>query len=205
MATWDRMAHELLQYGIYAVGTTVAPKIMRSVLAEHVEVNAQNRRCLGERLLARVGLREAFVDRIDLPDPADATAFAAALAEWELRDGDLLCLLVKTPGNGLTNDYSRPLAVRSIAAALSAARLRVPMIIASGGTEGIGIPHLIAFGRRTSTCLEAGPACLGLAIGHGVGAALTADEIGTARMAQATAEAVCAAMEDAGIRDPGEA
>lgn len=151
------------------------------------------------------GAREAFVDRVDLPDPADASRLTAALAAWDLASNDLLCVLVKTPGNGLTNDYSRPLAVRSIAAALSAAGANVPMIVASGGTEGIGIPHLIAFGRRPSPGSGAGAtAGTALAVGHGVGAALAPSEIGTTRMAQATSGAVQAAMADAGIDDPAQ-
>ena len=38
--------------------------------------------------MVSVGLREAFVDRIDLPDPADASGLAAALATWDLRESD---------------------------------------------------------------------------------------------------------------------
>lgn len=110
---------------------------------------------------------------------------------------------MKSPGNGLTNDYSRPLAVRSIAAALSAAGLSAPMIVASGGTEGVGIPHLIAFGRRPAG--RAGPetrAGAALAVGYGSGPELAAEEIGTARMTQAASLAAEAAMADAGIGDP---
>ena len=146
---------------------------------------------------------EAFIDRVDLPDPGDARALVEALAAWRLPPNGLLCLLVKSPGNGLTNDYSRPLAVRSISAALAAAGLSARMIVASGGTEGVGIPHLIAFGRRSAE--RAGPATRGgaaLAVGYGSGPELAPEEIGTARMAQATSLAVKAAMADAGIGDP---
>jgi cyanuric acid amidohydrolase len=150
-------------------------------------------------------LREAFVDRVDLPDPADANGLAAALAQWNLRPRDLLCVLAKTPGNGLTNDYSRPLAVRTISTALAAAGLAVPMILASGGTEGIGIPHITLFGRRSAPAAAPSPQGTGLAIGHGIGPAVSAAAIGTPAMVEATATAVLTALADAGIDDPAEA
>ncbi|HEX3951965.1 MAG TPA: ring-opening amidohydrolase [Stellaceae bacterium] len=149
--------------------------------------------------------REAFVERLDFPDPGNAGEFASLLADCSRRGGELLCVLVKTPGNGLTNDYSRTLAIHSITAALAAKGLELPMIIASGGTEGIGIPHLIAFGRRPGGHLAAPPGTDALALGHGVGPAMEPDEIGSERMARATAAAVRAAFADAGIGDPAAA
>lgn len=156
-------------------------------------------------ILVRTTPREAFVDRLDLPDPADAGGLAAALAAWAVPRDGLLCILVKTPGNGLTNDYSRPLALRTMAAELESAGFSVPMIVASGGTEGIGLPHLIAFGRRPVPPADASSATtMALAVGHGTGGAVAPADTGTERMAGATRDAIQAAMDDAGISDPAQ-
>lgn len=150
--------------------------------------------------MLQIATRETFVERLDFPDPADARGLAAALAAWQLPAGGLLCLLVKTPGNGLTNDYSRPLAAHAIGRMLDDAGLEVPMIIASGGTEGVGLPHLIAFGRRPGAAMATtAESTEALALGHATGAALAPATIGTAAMARATAQAVRDAIADAGI------
>ena len=148
-----------------------------------------------------ISTREAFVERIDLPDPADARRFARALAEWRALGRELLGVLVKTPGNGLTNDFSRPLALGALQAALAGAGAPMPVILASGGTEGVGVPHLVAFGRGPSAS-AAGPAAL--AIGCGAGAPVAPAATGTGTMARATAAAVRAAMADAGIARPSD-
>lgn len=153
--------------------------------------------------MVQIATCEAFVERLDLPDPGDARGLAAALARWRLPPDGLLCLLVKTPGNGLTNDYSRPLAARAIGQVLEAAGVEVPMIIASGGTEGVGLPHLIAFGRRPAAA-AAGSDAPALALGHAAGATVMPAAIGTAAMARATAEAVRDAIANAGIAAPGD-
>lgn len=92
--------------------------------------------------------REAVCLTLDMPDPGDASALAAAIADGRLPREGLRAVLVKTPGNGLTNDFSRDLALRSIAAALGPGP--APMLLASGGTEGVAVPHMIALGEAPS-------------------------------------------------------
>jgi len=143
--------------------------------------------------------RAAFCVRLDLPDPGDATVLAAAIADGRIARDGLRAVLLKTPGNGLTNDYSRTLAIRAVQAALGDGP--APMLLASGGTEGVAVPHLIALGEAPS-----GPARLspGLALGLGAGPAIPAGEHGGPAMSRAVAAALDAAMASASIADPAD-
>ena len=69
-------------------------------------------------------------------------------------------------------------------------------IVMSGGTEGGLSPHLLVFCRETATAAASGPR---LAIGIGLTRPFKPEEIGRAAQIAATAEAVAAAMKDAGI------
>jgi cyanuric acid amidohydrolase len=138
----------------------------------------------------------AFALRLDMPDPADAGALAAAIAGGQVAASAVRAVLVKTPGNGLTNDFSRDLAAASIAAVLRAHGGAAPMILPSGGVEGIAVPHMLLLGRE-----EGGEAAPGqrLALGFARGQAIALPDIGTAAMAEAVAATVGAAMRDAGL------
>jgi cyanuric acid amidohydrolase len=139
----------------------------------------------------------AFAIRLDMPDPADASALAAALGSGAVRAETVRAVLIKTPGNGLTNDFSRDLAAGAVARALRAAGAGEPMILPSGGIEGIAVPHMLLLGRD-----EGGGAAASsrrLALGSARGTALAVSAIGTPAMAEAVAEAVATAMRDAGL------
>ena len=69
-------------------------------------------------------------------------------------------------------------------------------IVMSGGTEGGLSPHLLVFCREAATAAASGPR---LAIGIGLTRPFKPEEIGRAAQIAATAEAVAAAMKDAGI------
>lgn len=138
------------------------------------------------------GTREAFCLRLDMPDPGDASALVAALAAGDLPRDGLLAVLLKTPGNGLTNDWTRALATRVVLGALAPGPQ--PMILASGGTEGVAMPHLLAIGTRAGTSPRQGA----LAVGHGTGPALAADAEDM-DVARATAAALDVAMSGAGM------
>lgn len=139
--------------------------------------------------------REAVCLTLDMPDPGDASALAAAIADGRLLREGLRAVLVKTPGNGLTNDHSRTLALRSIEAALGAGP--PPMLLASGGTEGVAVPHMVVLGE--------GPARTqpgrrpGMALGLGEGPVVPAGGHAGLPMARAAAAALEAAMSAAGI------
>lgn len=138
----------------------------------------------------------AFALRLDMPDPSDAGALAAAMAGGGVRPDALRAVLIKTPGNGLTNDFSRDLAARAVADVLRAAGASLPMILPSGGVEGIAVPHMLLLGRDDG---GAPSPHRRLALGSARGAALAVAAIGTAVMADAVAATVTAAIRDAGL------
>ena len=74
-------------------------------------------------------------------------------------------------------------------------------IVMLGGTEGGLSPHLLVFCREPAMEAAAGPR---LAIGVGLTRAFKPEEIGGAPQIAATAEAVAAAMKDAGIATNAE-
>ena len=142
--------------------------------------------------------REAFCVRLDMPDPGDAGALRAALTDGRIARDGLRAVLLKTPGNGLTNDHTRTLATREVLAALG--RGPAPMMLASGGTEGIAVPHLILLGEKPGASLAPG----GMALGLGQGPAVAPGGTGGNGMARAVAAAVGAAIAAAGIASPDD-
>jgi cyanuric acid amidohydrolase len=140
----------------------------------------------------------AFALRLDMPDPADAGALAAALAAGRVAAPTVRAVLIKTPGNGLTNDFSRDLAARMVAAVLRGHGAASPMILPSGGVEGVAVPHMLLLGRE-----EGGAASpqRRLALGFARGEAIAVTDIGTAATAKAVAATVAAATRDAGLSE----
>src|SRR5690349_15922682 len=94
--------------------------------------------------------RAAAVHRIVMPDPGDASGLAGLIDGGLLDPAAIVCIMGKTPGNGLTNDHTREFATRSVAALLAqrlgqsedAVRDRI-LLLFSGGTEGLLAPHLL--------------------------------------------------------------
>jgi cyanuric acid amidohydrolase len=151
--------------------------------------------------------RSAAVHRVAMPDPGDGSGLAALLDAGALDARAIVCVMGKTPGNGLTNDHTREFATRTVAAVLAPrlgigvddVRARV-MLLFSGGTEGILAPHLLVFSRGAAAPEAApGPA---LAIGLARSRALRPNELGRAAQLDATADAVRAALADTGLADP---
>ncbi|GGI98454.1 ring-opening amidohydrolase [Neoroseomonas lacus] len=142
--------------------------------------------------------RETFCLRFDMPDPGDAAALRAAIASGRIARDGLRAVLLKTPGNGLTNDHTRTLATREVLAALGPGP--APMMLASGGTEGIAVPHIILLGEMAG----GGQPGRGLAIGLGHGPSITPADTAGPAMSRAVAAAVAAAMRTAGVTDAAD-
>jgi cyanuric acid amidohydrolase len=154
-------------------------------------------------------MQAGSVLRLPMAHPADLEHLDAALIAAGIATADLIALWIKTEGNGLGNDYTRPYA-EMVCAQWLATRLactpheaaRRVQIIVSGGVEGIVSPHLIAI------------ACTGQAAPNGAAASrLVAGSVcepvnaaGTATLAHigATADMVHKAMRDAGIADAAD-
>lgn len=150
---------------------------------------------------------ECLVFRVPTRHPADVSGLDALIASGAVAAAEIVAVFGKTEGNGCVNDFTRPLAVMALEAAL-AAHLGVPpatvgarvALVMSGGTEGGLSPHLLVLARRE------GPAGAGRALA--VGTAFTADflpeDIGRMAQVRATAAAVRRAMAAAGLEDAAD-
>lgn len=158
-------------------------------------------------------MRRADVFVHDMAHPEDCAGLARDLAAGRLRAADIRAVFIKTEGNGLDNDFSRPLALRALAPLLegsgSAGGAPV-MLVASGGCEGMLTPHMTVLASRDlaldapdssdtpdATGGGAGPGAL--AIGSHLSAPLQAADLGREAHALAARDAVLRACEDAGL------
>ena len=127
------------------------------------------------------------------------------IAAGQFSADEVIAVIGKTEGNGGVNDFTRILADQAFrrvcSSAASAPRPRshnVPMVW-SGGCDGVITPHATIFARNGKT----GPAAKSrLVIGTALSAELLPEDIGRPAMVQKVADAVKAAMHDAGISDP---
>lgn len=151
-------------------------------------------------------MRSAQLFVHEMAHPEDCSGLAADLAHGRLRAADIRAVFVKTEGNGLDNDWSRPLALRALAPHLDdehGTGSRAPMVVVSGGCEGMLTPHMTVLACTEANhgeSIGAGPA---LAIGSFRSEPLAAAELGREMHARRTREAVEAACADAGL-DAGD-
>ncbi|GJE28889.1 ring-opening amidohydrolase [Methylobacterium organophilum] len=150
---------------------------------------------------------ECLVFRVPTRHPADTAGLLDLIRSGAVAAQEIVGIFGKTEGNGCVNDFTRPLAVMAIEAALAgclgvtpeAVGARIALVM-SGGTEGGLSPHLLVVARRD------GPQAEGSALA--VGTAFTPDfapeEIGRMAQVRATAAAVAEAMAAAGITDPDD-
>jgi cyanuric acid amidohydrolase len=159
---------------------------------------------------AESGGRRARVLRLATAGPQDTAPLAAAIAAGEVDPATIVAIVGKTEGNGCVNDFTRGYATLSLKLLLADSLKCAPSeidkrvaIVMSGGTEGGLSPHLLVFCREpaSASAPTAGPR---LAIGVGLTRAFAAEEIGRAPQIAATAEAVAAALADAGIGSPAD-
>src|SRR5260370_40077041 len=110
-------------------------------------------------------------------------------------------------GSGGVNDFTRILADQAFRGVLKKLGNRseadiasIPMVW-SGGCDGVITPHATVFARNAKT----GPASASrIAIGTAMSAELLPADIGRPAMVENVADAVKAAMRDAGISDPSD-
>lgn len=142
--------------------------------------------------------------RLPTADPADVSA----LRERLQRDPgyEVLAVMGKTEGNGCVNDFSRTLAAHAYQHFLqdrgAGAPDISPLLIMSGGTEGVLSPHVSVFVRRARRADDLpGPA---LACGIARTDEIPIDELGRLGQARAVKRAVLTAMRDAAIENPAD-
>jgi cyanuric acid amidohydrolase len=153
-------------------------------------------------------MRCADIHVFEMAAPNDVSGLAAALDDGRVRAEDIVCVMAKTEGNGLDNDYTRAYATDTLlrllgerlALGTDALFDRISFIL-SGGVEGVLSPHMLVFtvADRKASARAGG----GLAIGRSFSRPIQPEEIGTRAQVSATAEAVRAAMAEAGL-EPAE-
>jgi cyanuric acid amidohydrolase len=146
--------------------------------------------------------------RISMAGPADLTGLVSLIDSGALDATHIVAILAKTEGNGGVNDFTREYTCAMIAQTLAKHLGITPeevehriAVVVSGGTEGILSPHATIFARVPDATAVADTADAGkrLAIGIAATRDFLPHEIGRAAQIEATADAVKAAMRNAGI------
>jgi ring-opening amidohydrolase-like protein len=145
------------------------------------------------------------VAKVELKTVQDASGLEACIRDGRFTADQVVAVIGKTEGNGGVNDFTRILADQAFRRVLLKGGRRteqeiaaVPMVW-SGGCDGVITPHATIFARNDKT----GPASQSrLAIGTAISVELLPEDIGRPAMVEKVADAVKAAMHDAGIEDP---
>ena len=145
------------------------------------------------------------VAKVELKNVQDASGMEALIGKGQFRADEVIAVVGKTEGNGGVNDFTRILADQAFRAVLRKLGTRseqqiakIPMVW-SGGCDGIITPHATVFARNAKT----GPASKSrLTIGTAMSVEILPEDIGRPAMVEKVADAVRAAMRDAGIDDP---
>lgn len=149
------------------------------------------------------------VVKVATAGPGDVSGLMAMIGSGAIDPTTILAILGKTEGNGGVNDFTREYAVAALCAALApqlslspeAVEQRIAFVM-SGGTEGVLSPHITIFTREEVEARPAGMSGKRLSIGMAHTRDFLPEELGRSAQIAETAEAVKAAMEDAGITDP---
>ena len=153
-------------------------------------------------------VQQVGVHRVPCSGPGDLSAVRALIASGELDPAAIVAVMGKTEGNGCVNDHTREYASvmwadllsKELGCSTEEAHHRVALVM-SGGTEGILSPHFTVFSR---TWVEASTlsATKRMVIGCAQTDAFAPEQLGRLDQAHATAQAVRAAMKDAGLDRP---
>ncbi len=145
------------------------------------------------------------VAKVELKNVQDASGMEALIGKGQFKADEVIAVIGKTEGNGGVNDFTRILADQAFRAVLRQLGSRseqqiakIPMVW-SGGCDGVITPHATVFARNAKT----GPATNSrLSIGTAMSVEILPEDIGRPAMVEKVADAVRAAMRDAGINDP---
>jgi cyanuric acid amidohydrolase len=147
------------------------------------------------------------VAKVELKTVMDASGMEACIKAGTFAADEVIAVIGKTEGNGGVNDFTRILADQAFRSVLTklghrgeAEIAKIPMVW-SGGCDGVITPHATVFARNGQT----GPAAKSrIVIGTAMSAELKPEDIGRPAMVEKVADAVKAAMHDAGISDPAD-
>jgi barbiturase len=145
------------------------------------------------------------VAKVELKTVQDAGGVEDLIKAGKFTADQVIAVIGKTEGNGGVNDFTRILADQAFRRVLmkhgkrSEAEIHNVPMVWSGGCDGVITPHATVFARNDET----GPASKSrLVIGTALSVELLPEDIGRPAMVQKVADAVKAAMKDAGITDP---
>jgi cyanuric acid amidohydrolase len=174
--------------------------------------------------MSGLATRTCRVFRLLTAHPADVTPLLSRIESGEIDPWSIRAVFGKTEGNGCVNDFTRAYALQALQQALSASLglsvaevgQRVAMVM-SGGTEGGLSPHILVFTVETVVAPPPGERPgeqpggrpekrpdKRLAIGTAFTRDFRPEELGRTAQVTATAEAVRAAMRQAGISDAAD-
>jgi len=144
------------------------------------------------------------VAKVELKTVQDASGLDASIRSGQFSADQVIAVIGKTEGNGGVNDFTRILADQAFRRVLIKSGRRserdvanIPMVW-SGGCDGVITPHATIFARNEET----GPISKSrLTIGTSMSVELLPEDIGRPTMVEKVADAVKAAMRDAGIDD----
>jgi barbiturase len=143
--------------------------------------------------------------KIEFKNVQDASGLEACIARGQFSADEVIAVIGKTEGNGGVNDFTRILADQAFRRTLqkhgkrSEAEIAAIPMVWSGGCDGVITPHATVFARNGKTGQSSKSR---LAIGTAMSAELLPEDIGRPAMVEKVADAVKAAMRDAGIDDP---
>lgn len=151
-------------------------------------------------------VQQVDVFRVPCTGPGDLRSVQALVEQGSLVPAEIVAVMGKTEGNGCVNDHTRDFAATSwchflaphLGCSPSAVAQRVALVM-SGGTEGVLSPHFTVFTRRWVAA--PGHAHKRLVVGLAHTRDFLPEEMGRSAQIRATADAVLAAMADAGIAD----
>lgn len=145
------------------------------------------------------------VHTIAMTSPDDVSGLESSMKAGTIRPADIVAIIGKTEGNGGANDFTRALATRAFSECIAGARgltagevIETVPFIWSGGCEGVMSPHATVFTRDDGQGASDDPR---LVIGTSCTRMILPEEIGRPVQALLVADAVQAAMKDAGISD----
>ncbi|WP_348756679.1 ring-opening amidohydrolase [uncultured Aquincola sp.] len=147
------------------------------------------------------------VHRVACSGPGDLSGVQALVEAGPLVPADIVAVMGKTEGNGCVNDHTREYASMAWSHWLAPhldctpaqAAQRVALVM-SGGTEGVLSPHFTVFTRRWMDEPAPAQAAPRLVIGTAHTRDFAPQELGRMAQIEATAQAVRAAMAEAGIQ-----
>jgi cyanuric acid amidohydrolase len=148
------------------------------------------------------------VFKVATKGPGDVSGLMSLIDSGAIDPASVLAILGKTEGNGGVNDFTREYAVAALCTALAPKLGLTPeeveqriAFVMSGGTEGVLSPHITVFTRREVERRPAGISGKRLSIGMAQTRDFLPEELGRSAQITETAQAVQAAMEEAGITD----